>query len=266
MSEPVKDPSRRVMYVTMGTSLFHSATWEATDEVCEKVPGYREWTEGDCKTSPDRRQMHPLYASIRDGMQAALNARNAEWWAAWLPKDFRNEEPSPGSFLRYSAELTTILSLSETRPHGSTLSDFLKGYDQARIVHDDRTSDGEKNLPYVAAVHLAYYLNLLAAQADFATCVPLTGLSSSDPQEVLEGLGRLADDIEEARERFQRFDVIASGGYKLYGPVLADLRSTENISIRLIYLHEGGRGLFVMPHESERKPGKVLKVNVDAYS
>lgn len=266
MAETVIDPARRVMYVTMGTSLFHSATWEATEELCKLVPGYEEWTTPDTLASPDLRLVSPRSGSIREGLRSALSTRNVEKWAAWLPEDFRLGRPAP-TFLRYSAELTTILKFSEAPPNAG-VPDLLGKYEQIRIVHDVMTSDGEKNLPYIAAVHLACYLNLLAAKKDLAVCVPLLGLSSKDPHEALEGLGRLADDIEASRERFRCFDFIASGGYKFYGPFLADLRSIPGLSMRLVYLHEAGRGIFISPRESlepVKRRGKTIPLNMDYY-
>jgi hypothetical protein len=254
MAEMVKDPSQRVMYVTMGTSLFHSATWEPNEEVCKLVSGYEEWTGEETRSSPSSRQASPHAASIRERLGYALRTNNAERWAKWLSADLLAGRPSTGSLLRYSAELTTLLKLAETRPAGQTLADFLNGYGEIRFVYDDRSpASGGPNLPQIAASHLACYLNVLAGQEKRAGLVAVPGLSSQNPDEVLEGIQGFGDEIAKAIEQFRWFDFIASGGYKLYGTLLADLRDIPSISARLIYLHEEGQGIFVSPKE-EREP------------
>jgi hypothetical protein len=240
------DPSRRVMYVTLGTSLFSSATWEPTPELLGRVPRYREWIDSDLK--PDARLMSPFSRDVRDGMRTHLRGNNAETWGAWLPEDLRDGKPLPATLLRYSAELTTILRLAETRPAGTSLADFLNGYAEIRFVHDDRSSAEGTNYPYIAAVHLAHYLNVIAGSRR-AMPVPISGLSSTDPDEVLAGMERFGNEIKQAMERFRWFDFIASGGYKLYGTFLADLRYQSNISARLVYLHEESQSVFVSPAE-----------------
>ncbi len=241
MTEPGKDPSKRVMYVTMGTSLFHSATWEPTAEVCQRVPGYEEWTKDDCRNSPSNRLGHALSSSIQNSLRQALRAEKTDEWVRALPQSLIEGNPSPASFFRYSAELTTILKLSEENAMGGTLSDFLNGYAQIRLVCD-QVSNGP-NLPFVAATHLKSYLNVLAPLRTELVVIP--GLSSHDPEKLLReeasGLPRLISEVRNAVHESEQIDIVASGGYKIYGVILSQLLGLMGVSVGIHYLHEEGQ-------------------------
>jgi hypothetical protein len=253
----VTAPSK-AMFVTMGTSLFHSASWEVDEQLRIDLPLYEGWTRSPELTSPERRMNHPNAQAIRGKLKVRLKSDNADAWARRLPEDLRQGQPRPDTFLRYSAELATILKLSEKdRNPGESLGDFLRGYSQISLVCDSDTyGEAEQNLPRIAGAHLARYLNTTAGDGDRARVVSVPGLSSPNPEDLLGqedtgGLGLLAKKILAALRQTDQLDLVISGGFKLYGIVLAPLLEAQGKIVRMLYLHEESPHLFKIQRQGE---------------
>ena len=142
----------RLMYVTVGTSLFESATWQAADELVGKVRGYEEWLTEETLRSPEARRSHRLAARIRAALAEHLSVANVGEWTEFLPDELR-AGVHRGPAMRYSAELATILEMyqDDCRP-GMTFRDFLtSSYRQVHAVYEeDLCADGKPDPARVA--------------------------------------------------------------------------------------------------------------------
>lgn len=233
----------KVMFVTVGTSLFHSASWEAGKAVLLDVPRYDQWTADEkVLKEPEARKRTSVASRIQSRLELVLKTDNAGEWAKRLARDLTSGEPKATTVMRYSAELATILKLFEAEGGAAaTLGEFLGSYDRI-FLPCDSSGRGTARLAYVAAHHLAAYLNLLAGgNGLLAQALPVPGLSSTDSSVLLgeaTGLGRLAKLIED--EKADQQDFVISGGYKLYGIYLYPLLDADDRAVRLLYIHEDG--------------------------
>src|SRR5258708_2708508 len=103
----------RAMLVTVGTSLLHSASWEPDPALLIEIPPYAGWMAREFLVSPDLRRSDVRSAFIRAKLEKRLTAGNTWTWTERLPRDLRDGAPAPGTLMRYSAELSTILKLAE---------------------------------------------------------------------------------------------------------------------------------------------------------
>jgi hypothetical protein len=235
------------MFVTMGTSLFHSASWE-TDKV-RSVRYYEEWTTPACLDAPEARKRTPHAQNIQGWLETALRAEKPEVWGERLAQEFLDGEPGRKSLKRYSAELTTLFKIQEKELISP--AELLASYETIYLVCDEEGRGQEVNLPHVAAAHTAHALNRLAGQGR-ALVQPVPGLSSTDPGILLgdnTGLGRLVRLILADLDDAEQVDLVISGGYKIYGIYLAKLVDLEKRAVRLLYLHEDGDLLVQVPGE-----------------
>jgi hypothetical protein len=245
----------RAMFVTVGTSLFHSASWEPVEDLMIAVPGYEAWTRGDLLVSPERRKSAKDAERTLAGLKSRLLEQNASIWAARLPAELRSGRPDRGTVMRYSAELATILKLGEHEPQSSgSFGDFLRSYEAVRLVSDPTFYADRGRLSNVAAHHLAAYLAALAPGWAGARPEDVPGLSSADPDEFLpdddgSGLPLLAKKLRMAADRHQSIDLVVSGGYKIYGIYLAPLLASSRF--RIVYLHEESERLLILPGHGE---------------
>ena len=245
----------RAMFLTVGTSLFHSASWEPVEDLKIAVPGYEAWTREDLLLSPERRKSAKDAEHTLAGLKSRLLEHNASTWAARLPADLRSGRPDRGTAMRYSAELATVLKLAEHEPQGGgALGDFLRSYDAVRLVSDSTFYPDRGRLSNVAAHHLAAYLAALAPGWTGARPEDVPGLSSADPRELRpddegSGLPLLAKKLRTAADRHQSIDLVVSGGYKIYGIFLAPLLASARF--RIIYLHEESERLLILPGRGE---------------
>jgi hypothetical protein len=240
----------KLMFVTVGTSLFHSATWEATPEVLSCAPGYGDWLTKDAVGSPEARQRGERAARTRAGLMEHLAVENVSEWAERLALDLLADPPR-GPAMRYSAELATLLKMHEEGEESPSFRDFLRGYERINLVFErDHDAGGQPNASRVAGEHLVGYLNRLAG-FEVAVGLPIRGLSSTDPARLIGGGGgfgdgalqRLAEELEKVRRPgVALVDLVISGGYKLYGVALARLaeESKREPIFRLVYVHEMG--------------------------
>jgi hypothetical protein len=224
------------MFVTLGTSLFHSVTWEPDPGMRIEIPRYDGWLTPEFRGSPDARLGDERSALIRNKLRERLNTGNARTWAQRLPADLVAGHPAPATFLRYCAELSTLLMMWSA----SQLDDlpaFLTSYDEIRLVFDPNSYDpAAPTLPPVVAEHLTEYLNTIAGSR-IASLHRAPGLSSPEPHTLLDALNKLRLQLcGDSRP----IDLVISGGYKSYGIILAPLASSR---LCIVSLHERGAGL-----------------------
>jgi hypothetical protein len=249
----------KVMFITVGTSLFESVTWEPRGQLPQSVPYYEShWLRDQKKLrSPEARCGGARDRKVRSGLEAALDGINGADWAAHLPEDLLRGEPNPTTFLRYSAELTTVLKLYDLEAEGGgSLGEWLKTYDAIRLAYDEvGPKDFSKNLQAIAAAHLAQYLNKIVGQERVALTEPFPGLSSTNAERVL-GPGSGLDLVRQRLERELKepqdveIDLVVSGGYKLYALVLGRMVRQEGRpekppvrNVRAHYFYEEGSEL-----------------------
>ncbi len=249
----------KVMFVTVGTSLFHSATWEWVEGMRVEVAPYEGWTKDDeLLQNPERRKSTRDAACIMDGLKNRLDLENARTWASRLPKRLLAGEPEPHTFVRYSAELATILKLADRENGGNErLGDFLCSYEAIHFVCDPKRYDEKRSLTQVAAVHLARYVNEIAKEEKAEECL-IPGLSSHRKDDLLadsntSGLRLLAETLRQASAAHQQVDILLSGGYKIYGIFLAPL--LQDSRFRMAYIHEEGELLLTLQGAGEEDEG-----------
>ena len=229
----------KVMYVTMGTSLFHSATWDADETLRRESFPYTNWLTDEAKKSPERRMGSESSERIRRGLKQSLNLKNAADWAKRLPKNLLTGNLPVTTPMRYCAELSTLLKLAEATEGLGDLQELLNSYQEIRLIYDRNFSDSEGfNLPAIAAEHLAAYLHAIAGRS-VAQPVSEDGISSRDPRVLLEALGTFRSGLQSEQ---RSVDLVISGGYKIYGMLLAPLAGER---LRLLYIHESSEELVI---------------------
>ena len=254
----------RLMFFTVGTSLFHSASWEPTNDLLADAPSYRELVHEERKTSPEARA---VCRRARLELEDALTEANAARWAGYLPAVLlRDGRHAADSVLRFSAELATLLRLVEQENEGRSARRFLQNYAHLFVLTDPTAPPRDATRrSWVAAVHLTAYLDAIAG-GSAAELSPVPGLASLD-REILfsadSGLPLLSRRIGDLkRDRDAEFvDVVITGGYKIYGLVLARLLGREPLAhaaARLIYGHESGGNLLIVRDAEISYDGKSV--------
>ena len=242
----------RVMVVTVGTSLFSSASWDPrterwpdTEGLPERIEGYDRWWR-KLRDRPDER-LHEI--TTVEAFQSALTRENASEWAALLPEGLPGQTSGPTK--RYSAELSTILALAahqgETTGRSLSVREFLRSYDEVVVITDPAPSDGDEFRSYVAATHLVAYLSALAGDGSPIRLQPLAGLASRDPERLGPGLRKLQRFVDGLLldDWCLELDLVLTGGYKLYGYLLSPLAFGRE-TVRMIYRHERAEDLVIL--------------------
>lgn len=240
---------KRQMFITVGTSLFSSATWEAAKEILDVCPGYDHWTRAPAFLgSPElRRSRNSTSEKIRFSLETALRERLPGFWAPHLPEDFRAGEVRMGTAMRYCAELATLIKLAEQDDEGRKLRALLKSYEEVFVAFDADVARPTA----VVGPHLVSYIKV-ASGADRVRPLPVPGLSSTDGDKLLQpnsGVMLLKKRIIELAKQ-PAIDLLVTGGYKVYALVLASLLfHLRARTCRLVYIHEEGDKLITIDPE-----------------
>lgn len=255
----------KVMYITMGTSLFNSASWELGTLPIEPrhrsdFRYYEKWLsdvperydrQGRCpRNSPDARLTSPYADRNRAALAKHLKRENGPQWAKALPQALRDGTPIPGDVMRFSAEMSTLLKLYEyseeeaDSPRYDSFGEFLRSYSRIEVLLDDRLpAAGLEPLGNAAGQHLIAYINEITGRETARGC-EIGWLSSTEPDKLIRGLGELARTIEkDVKADVPHLDLVISGGYKIYGVVMAHLTTSGKPGARIIYIHETGSKL-----------------------
>ncbi|MFW6012342.1 MAG: hypothetical protein ACOC7L_00090 [Acidobacteriota bacterium] len=266
-----------IMLVTVGTSLFTSATWQPQPELFpdtpdtgglpSKIPNYdrflKDHPPGNSPlNSPEERLKADRDGRIREALVRRLTAGDlkdsARAWARVLPPGLADATTLQAP-MRFSAELSTILKLATTpsvwRESSKTARDavpvreFLRTYDAIYVVSDDPGAENRES--HVAAVHLAHYLNELAGAPELASVRTFRGLASLDPDHLtagLRGLQKFAYDLL-LEDCYLEVDFVLTGGYKLYSYLLTPL-GHDRPGVRYVYLHDRAPELVLLEGHS----------------
>lgn len=213
----------RVLVVTVGTSLFSSAPWEAAGPLHRLVThdsGYSTWVE-----DPRFRE--------QPGLRRTEGFRTAEWLKERLLEDplvfDKHLEWKPDWPERYPAEINTLIRLFMKEPYGDeTFEEFLRlRYSKIELV----CGSSQRDDSHVAGRWLAH---LLGTKLGHPACELKAILRS----------GALRDKVDQFRSYLtglprQRVDLLVTGGYKVFALMAGFFAGRLAPGAwRLLYLHE----------------------------
>lgn len=220
------------LVVTVGTSLFSSASWRAEGRMA-LVRGYREWTEEPLLENPGRRRTEGwrTVIEIEDQLRAAPTELADRFvWDPQVPK-------------RYPGELTTILRLHERDAQSpETVAEFLRrSYERVELVCPSAKRDPAR----IAAEHLAVVLEKVL---EHPSVVLADVLTSSHLADKMEQFARYLESLPD-----EGIDLLITGGYKSFA-LQAGLRASGRPPgvWRLLYLHEEHMSDLVVATVGER--------------
>ena len=243
----------KLLFFTVGSSLFESASWDGDLEPAAGLTLYRTWLND--RRYLDSPKERGSCLAVAGELEEAIQAGNAESWAKCLPEDLREGRPVRGSAMRYSAELATLIKLAEEEcdaERAENLREVLAAYRRIYVIVDPEVYTGgetAERLSYIAGKHLRRYLAVIAGEEelDKTELLQVGGLASEQAGRLLAGDRKagvllLLDEIKKRRRehRPEHMDFVVTGGYKLYGMVLSQLAGLKEARTRLIYLYERG--------------------------
>lgn len=259
----------RFLLVTVGTSLFTSASWAPERLSGFGLQRYEEWTKGEKLIDPKARDRDPrvrplMERAVLESVQPGTDELDPVWVDA-LPDELQRGEPNKTDAMRYSAELATLIHLAERRKE--TLRELLAGYDRIALPIEGirATGDQERDKSAIAGIHLKHYLERIlgGGEGDAGERIELwriEELTSTEPADLTAALERLAERTVEQCRSVDAFDLVVTGGYKIYGFYLAPLVLTAGGGPRpvdgaLHYVHERGAALVSLEGETIRVDG-----------
>lgn len=228
---------RKEMFITVGTSLYFSATWENLPPASD-VPGYEQWLQAPRRTKPKERKGSHQGKKVEGKIisQLAADPQNVATWSVILPQELKDGKHDPKENLRFSAELSSLLMLADHEKISAR--DLLSRYEAIHVVVDpNETTSGSS---YVAGVHLLSYLQTIAGPgvASRINLFKIPDLASVDEALLVPALQALVHGVlRRSREQQAQVDLLASGGYKIYVGFLSHLVAVDN-HLQLLYLHE----------------------------
>jgi len=242
----------RWLAVTMGSSLFHSATWRPEGPFA-KIPGYGLWTEQPLVRSPRKRSQmcrplrrgQPLQSgeAIERQLEELLREAAPNELAKLVATDLSS---CPG---RYSAELTTLLGLLAHDDAGLSLGEFLRRYDHVEILSGEKDADPSHH----AGRHFEATLEALVGRR-CSTLKPLAG-------ETLPERVKAFQDYLRELPGADAVDLLVSGGFKAFATV-AGRHLPRHPSWRTVYLHEDSMAVVIEDHLGVVIEGRRLDIEL----
>lgn len=237
----------RLMVVTVGTSLFQSASWDGSHQGFQNALGKTDWANYQKYWAVDRKNQGLRSPDFRrkndNGLEeifhSQLTAQNTKQWAEWLTPYDSLITP----IMRYSAEIATILRFAEKESamkSGMTWNACLNGYDIC-FIHDL----DPKSYSHIAAQHnLAYLEKLIGSVSALSSDrkranKSILNLSGNTPASLVEGLNEFQKFLLKAkahRPYYEQIDIVITGGYKAYSMVGYGFLLQDRF--RVIYQHE----------------------------
>lgn len=211
---------QRTLVVTVGTSLFTSATWKCEGKIGE-VRGYRAWTE-ELLEDPARRRSEGCRTA--DAVEKLLRTGTA------ITEDFfAHDFDHP---LRYSGELATLIRCSQREGRGAeSLQDFLgRRYSEIQLLAATHVDNPSK----VAAQHLQVILRDKLGH-------PKVTMPETLRSHVLHELvGHLNRHFAELAASGVEVDLLVTGGYKAFSLLAGKFVASQpkERSWRALYVHE----------------------------
>ncbi len=215
----------RRLIITVGTSLFHSASWRCEGDF-SAITDYRRWCEPAQLSSPSARRAWSdmaTGAAISNQIQELLTAGPEDPEVVGL---FDSGFHLQG---QYSAEISTLLAMRLKLDRHVALAGFLQTYSSIVLLHG-----GNRNPAEAAARHLAAVLREHAGVTT-SQCQTLEGMTI---QQELQSLVNYMENLDRSPA-----DLVATGGYKAFAVALAHIywqRSGDGW--RLFYLHDSDMG------------------------
>ncbi len=255
-----------VYFVTVGNSLFHSATWEGEEfEKFAKKEGFWEEYQNFLKKSDpgDPREDGPLFVPekrkqkgqvVEQKLKEFILEDTAPCWTKYIaeykPGDSKYDK-------RYSAEITTLLTLARMKriPPGELLADK-----EVYLVCDDSTQKGSTR--HVAA-HLQHIICKLGENSTELKIEikKIPGFSSHDPTNLHKALEKFNEEIENTlrRSKVNNIYLIVTGGFKVYSMIAA--RKIEKY-VEAIYMHEEAEIVFTYKKDSDGEDILIINDNI----
>ncbi len=250
----------KVMIVTVGTSLFHSASWDENNKDFLSKLGclsdnYRnDWAQAGTPKSPGNLARPDMRKSscpaLVETFKQLLTSDNVDLWKGFVTPYSTGTTP-----MRYSAELATIISyanLMNTRDWQAFLSEY-----EFVFVFDSN----ENNLGHIAGVHIGTYLEKIARiSEEKITAKKIQNFSDLDPNNLTEALREFREFLLNERNTAEneQIDLIVTGGYKIYGFVSY---GTISPSTQIIYMHEDASLVFI--HKADKIIIDDTELNLD---
>ncbi len=223
----------RILVVTMGTSLFSSASWRCAGKLA-KVRGYRLWTEGLIDAPAKRRTEHPDTAAKVEKLLGEGEEATAEHFELTL-----------GHPLRYSGEVTTLIRMwQRCNDSGEDLPAFLmRRYARIELLAPtDESSPSRvaaRHLEVILHQHLGYQGTTLPESLRSPHLLDLV------PQFQRHLAALVASGVEA--------DLLVTGGYKAFALLAGKFVATQpsDRSWQAFYVHEDDRGQLIVEGRGE---------------
>lgn len=231
--------SRR-MVVTVGTSLFTSASWRSEGPFA-LIPGYPDWSVEHYESPRARREAggdtaHDLQEQLGHGWPGDID------YFVW----------PPDTALRYSAEVATLLRWQQ-HENETDLARFLADeYERIELVCSSDQSDPSR----IAAGHL----DAVMTQRWGLGCVELQEVLTSES--IRDKARHFGNYLRRLGTDRQPTDLVVSGGYKLfamYASLFAAATPWQRENWRVIYLHEESHTELIVQKGNEE--GFVVEVD-----
>jgi hypothetical protein len=226
----------RTLLVTVGTSLFSSASWSWEGDL-KSVPGYRGWLEKKFLEDPAKRRREGYWTAEK--LEGLLTERGTGVTAEHFATDF--DRP-----LRYSGELTTLLRCyrSPLSRRGESFSEFLqRSYTEIQLL----ASISASNAANVAARHLQVILRDKLGHPNVSMPETLRSRHLHDL------VGFLRDHLEDLTRSGAEVDLLVTGGYKAYSLLAGKFVATQPRTRhwRAFYIHEEESGQLIIEGRGE---------------
>jgi hypothetical protein len=229
----------RILVVTVGTSLFSSASWAYEGEL-KSICGYRAWV-GEYLEDPDgRRKQGPR--TVED-LKKLLKDQGTAITSTYFAEDF----DCP---LRYSGELATLLRCSQRFGKGDeSFAEFLRrSYREIQLL----ASTNENNKSHLAADHLEI---ILRDKAGHPNVTRPGSLRSSYLHELLDFL---RDHLTQLSRQEAEADLLVTGGYKAYSLLAGKFVASQpkDHRWRALYIHEEDAGQLIVEGRGDTSVGE----------
>jgi hypothetical protein len=210
----------RILVVTVGTSLFASASWKCEGKL-KTIRGYSDWIRDFLEDPTERRNM----TGTSKALEKLLVDAGAEITSKYFDVDF--DRPK-----RYSGELTTLLRCSQNfrRPEESFAEFLHRSYREIQLLG----STNHNNPSYVAASHLQIILQEKVGHPH----VTMPG-SLRSPY-LHELIGFFHTHLNDLAASGIEVDLLVTGGYKAFSLLAGKFvaRQPQERRWRALYIHE----------------------------
>lgn len=236
---------KRTMVVTVGTSMFTSASWKV-EGLFASIRGYRSWVEADDNLRSPERRARLCSASgaapysgafIRDEVLRCLRETGKEAAGAF------EDRLSAQDAARYCAELATIIAMWSwhSADAHATFGDYLSNkYASIQLLAP--ADEGEEAL--VAAEQLKLQLERVVPGS-----LSVRVLKRIEGRSVRDNARSFIDILDSLGKEPASADFVISGGFKIYAAIVTHALPA---GCRVYYLHEASSGELVV---TERAAG-----------